>query len=221
MKIRDVPQSGRVGAMVSFKTPHGQFRRRYVIPKDPRTARQVSWRSARRRVAPLWGKLAEEQRAAWDRRAKEGRTRKRLGQSGRLSGYLLFLKLNCNLAALGLPPVLDPPVCPAFPANPVAQLIVTNNGGKVALKLKVSGQRGEHILVRGTRPQSAGVTYVDHFTNLCVLPDPVGGWSDITEAFVKKYRVPRAGLKVFIQTAQQIDGWRDGWQQVRAIVPGE
>jgi hypothetical protein len=219
MKILDVPQSGTTGTMVSYKTRYGQFRRRHVIPRDPRTASQVNWRLARRRVSPLWATLTDGQRTAWNILAEDRRTRKRLGQSGRVSGYLLFVKLNCHQAALGLPPISDASACPPFPPNPVVQLIITNTNGKIALKLKVSGKRAQYIIVLGAKPRSAGVTYVDDFTNLDVMPDPEGGLSDITDLFVKKYGVPRVGLKVFIQTVQQIDGWRDLPQQLSAIVP--
>ncbi len=195
--------------MVSYKTRHGQFRRRYVLPKDPRTTVQVSWRQARQRLAPLWASLTEEQRLAWNLLAEDRRTKKRLGQSGRLSGYLLFLKLNGNVAALKLPAMSDAPGCTPLPPNPVAQLIITNTNGTIALKLKLSRKPAQQIIVRGTKPRSAGVSYVDHFTILGVMPDPDSGLSDITDLFVSKYGVPQPGSKVFIQTMQQIDGWRD------------
>jgi hypothetical protein len=43
--------------------------------------------------------------------------------------------------------------------------------------------------------------------------------SDITDLYVGKYGVPRAGSRVFIQTLQVIDGWDDLPKQISAIVP--
>jgi hypothetical protein len=60
---------------------------------------------------------------------------------------------------------------------------------------------------------------VDHFTILGVLPDPERGVIDITELYVGKYGVPPVGLRVFIQTMQQIDGWQDLPEQISSIVP--
>jgi hypothetical protein len=219
MKILDVPQSGRLGTAVSYKTRSGQFRRRYVIPRDPRTQSQVNRRMALRRAAYLWGKLTDSQRAAWTSAAHGVRTRRRLNQSGALSGYLLFVKINCNLASLGLPTVADPPDSPRFGLNPVGQLTITNTKGAIALKLDVSGKTTQYIVVLGTKPRSAGVTYVDHFTILGLLPDPVRGMSDITDLYVGKFGVPRAGSRVFIQTLQQVNGWEDLPKQTSAIVP--
>jgi hypothetical protein len=219
MKIYDVPQSGKIGTMVSYKTRFGQLRRRYVIPRDPRTATQVARRKAMGRARALWGMLTEKQYAAWKAAAHGARTRPSVNQSGDLSPYLLFIKINCNLAVVGLPMVLDPTAAPQFAPNPVRQLIITNTNDAIAIKLSVSGKLPQYIVVRGTKPRSAGVSYVDHFTILGVTPAPVRGWSDITDLFVGKYGVPAVGSRVFIQTFQVINGWEDLPEQISAIVP--
>ena len=43
--------------------------------------------------------------------------------------------------------------------------------------------------------------------------------SDITDLYVGKFGVPRAGSRVFIRTLQQINGWEDLPKQTSAIVP--
>ena len=220
MKILDIPQSGKLGTMVSYRRRSGQFRRRYVIPNDARAAGQLERRSAMKRLRLLWSTLTDRQHAAWNAAGRNRRTARRLNQSGTLPGYLLFIKINCNLAAIGLPPVLEPPEPPRSGANPVAELIITNTNGTIALQLSVVGQPAQYVVVRGTKPRSAGSTYADHFTILGVLPDPVGGVSDITSMFVAKYGPPPAGSRVFIETVQQINGWQDLPQRFSARVPG-
>ena len=125
MKILDVPQSGTAGNTVSYKSRYGQITRQYVVPKDPRTSVQLTRRKALGRARFLWRTVTDAQRAAWNAFAHGARTRPRLNQSGRLSGYLLFVKINCNLASLGLPTVSDPPDTPRFGLNPVGQLTVS------------------------------------------------------------------------------------------------
>jgi hypothetical protein len=115
--------------------------------------------------------------------------------------------------------VLDPTDAPQSGPNPVRQLIITNTNGDIAIKLSVSGKLPQYIVVRGTKPRSAGVSYVDHFTILGVTPPPVRGLSDITDLFVGKYGVPAVGSRVFIQTFQVINGWEDLPEQISAIVP--
>jgi hypothetical protein len=219
MKILDVQQSGTAGTMVSYKTRYGQLRRRYVVPRDPQTALQLKRRKTLGRVRFLWRTLTDAQRAAWNAMASAARTRRRLSQSGRLSGYLLFVKINCNRALVGQEITLDPSAAPAPGANPVRQIVISNTNGAIALKLSVSGKPAQFIVVLGTRPRSAGASYADHFTILDVLPTPERGMSDITELFVSKYGLPPVGSRVFIRTFQLIDGWEDLPLQVSAVVP--
>ena len=219
MKILDVPQSGRIGTMVSYKTRSGLVRRRYVIPHDPHTPIQVVRRKAMGLARFLWGTLTEQQYAAWKAAARGSRTRRRMNQDGALSPYLLFIKINCNLAIVGLPMVLDPPDAPRLSPNPVQDIIITNTNGDIAIKLAVSGKLPQYIVVRGTKPRGAGVSYVDHFTILGVIPAPNRGVSEITDLFVGKYGVPRAGSRVFIQVFQVSNGWDDLPVQMSAIVP--
>ena len=169
MKIRDIPQSGRTGTMVSYKNRYGQVRRRYVIPRDPRTPVQVTRRRAMGRARALWGTLTENQYAAWKAAALGAHTRRRMNQSGALSAYLLFVKLNCNLAVVGQPMVFDPPAPARFGPNAVRQFTITNINGALGLKLSVVGKAAQHIIILGTKLRSAGVSYVGLFRNVPVV----------------------------------------------------
>ena len=219
MKELDVEKTGKLGTVVRYKSPFGLVSRQYVVPRDPHTELQMSRRRDFSKARFLWGRLTDEQRFAWCFRAEGLHTRPRLNQSGPLSGYLLFVKINCNLAALGLPMVEDPPGFPRFGANPVGQLAITYIKGELALRLKVSRIPASDIIVLASRPRSAGRSFVDHFTILDVLPEPDRGWSDITELYRGKHPVLPPDSRIFIRTVQQIDGWRDQPKQTSALVP--
>ena len=219
MKIIDVPQSGRLGTFISFRNRYGQFRRRYVVPKDPRSPAQMGVRSRFGRVSARWRVITDEQRAAWTAAAREIASRSRLGKSGPLTGCQLFVKINSNLAFVGQAQVDDPPDYPRFGANPVGSLTITNTRGAIALKLSVPTAPTGNILVWGAAPGSAGASFPGRFTFLCMLPNPVAGVSDITKLYVDKYGVPPAGKRVFIHTRQQVNGWQDAPKQTTAVVP--
>ena len=119
---------------------------------------------------------------------------------------------------IGLPMVTTPPPIPVFPANPVVGLVITNTAGAVSLQLQLSGTRGQYVLVFGARPQSLGVTYVDHYPFLGVLPEETGAEIDITALYVARFGAPPVGKRVFIQTVQQINGWQDRPQTFSARV---
>jgi hypothetical protein len=219
MRILDIPQSGKQGTFVSVRTRYGQVRRRYAIPTDRRSPAQLRIRSSFGRVVSRWRGLTEGQRAAWAIAAQDVYSRPRLGQCGRLSGYLLFIKINSILSYQGQPLVIIPPERPTFDANPVGALVATNNGGEIGLKLSVSSTPAAQVLVLGTHPRSPGVTFAKHFTILGVLPPAEAGYSNITKLYIDRYGIPPAGTRVFIRTRQMFNGWEDDLKQTTAIVP--
>jgi hypothetical protein len=219
MKELDIPKSGKRANVVTYKSPYGQVSRQLVVPHDPRTESQMNRRIAFGRARFFWGRLSDGQRLAWNCTAQGSRTRPRLNQSGRLSGYLLFVRINCNLAAIGLPMVLDPPAVPKFPDNPVGQLLITNTNDLLRLQLEVACVPTGLIIVSGSRPHSPGTTFVDHFTILGILPDPDQGLSDVSGLYLAKWPGMPVGSRIFIRTMQQINGWENLPVQVSAIVP--
>jgi len=219
MKILDIPQSGKTGISVSVQSRYGQFRRKLVVPKDPRTNDQMRVRTNMGRFSAAWNFLTEEQRFQWNEQARETRSEPRLGKSGHLSGQQLFVKVNCILASIGKPMVTVPPERPLFGANPVVALTISNTDGVICLRLSASAALTADVIVRGAASCSQGVSFVRDFTILGVLPAGASGEIDITEMYVKRYGTPRVGQRVFIQTNQEMNGWEDGRIQTSAIVP--
>lgn len=213
------PQSGKQGVTVSVTTRYGQVRRSRIVPKNPRTPAQVRIRSNLGRISSRWRALTEEQRVAWRAAARKAASRRRLGKSSYLTGSQFFIKINSARAAIGLGLLVDPPEYPGFGANPVGDLVILNNRGEIALKLRVSGTSEAAIIVLGIGPRSAGVSYAWNFVTLGLLPAPTDGFSDITDLYVARFGVPKVGMRVFIRTRQQINGWEDAPKQTFADVP--
>jgi hypothetical protein len=219
MKILDIPQSGRCGDFVSVRTRYGQTRRRRgVIRKGPSPA-QILTRATFGRIRALWRTLTEDQRALWATDTCATSSRPRLGKSGRLPGYLVFMKVNATLAFQGLAPMLTPPERTTFDANPVAELVITNTAGEVDIKLSVPTDPATDIIVLGAAPRSAGVSFANHFTILGRLSAAEAGYSHITKLYVDRYGTPAPGTRIFIRTRQFRDGWVDHPLQTTAIVP--
>ena len=212
-------QSGKRGSTVSLSTPYGQVERQLAVPSNPRTPAQQRARGTLGRIASRWRGLTDKQRAAWITKAQQTSSHPRLGQSGRLTGCQLFIKINCTLATAGLDTVVDPPDRPRFSSNPVGALTITNMGGDISLKLQVSRAPAHYTMVLGTAPCSRGVSRPRRFTLLGTLPEPEAGVSDITDQYVAKYGVPPANTRVFIRTRQVADGWEDLQKDTTAVVP--
>jgi hypothetical protein len=219
MKIQDIPQSGKCADFVSIRTRYAQVRRRRgVIRKGPSPVQLLN-RAIFGRIQALWRTLTNDQRAAWAADTCATDSRVRLGQSSRLPAYLVFMKVNATLAFQGLALVLTPTERPKFDANPAGDLVITNTGGAVDLKLSVPTAPATDILVLGAAPCSAGVSYAKHFTILGRLPAAEAGYSHITKLYVDRYGAPPPGTRVFIRTRQMSKGWADFPTQTTAIVP--
>ena len=219
MKIRDVPQTGSVGDTVTYQSRYGLVRRRKVIPRDPRTAPQIDCRRAFQQARQFWGTLTDEQYLAWNTLARTRQTHPVLGESSVLSGYELAVKINMQLATFGLPMTPTPSPVPIFPDNPVSGLSITTTDGAASLKLALSAQPVQFVVVLGASAQNPGVSYVDHYKILGLLPEPEGGLSDIADLYLAVFKLLPAGKRVFIRTVQQINGWRDLPKTISARIP--
>jgi hypothetical protein len=143
----------------------------------------------------------------------------RLGQSGALSGFQLFAKINCTLTQFGQDQVDTPPLRPQFADLAPQSLVITNTGGAVALKLTCVGDPGENTIVRGSKPVSAGIEVCKDFRILGPCPAAVSGSADITALYTARYGAPKAGTKVYVQVNQVVDGWESLTRTYSAIVP--
>src|ERR1035438_7926412 len=138
MKISSIPKSGRKGSVVYLKTRHGNVARQYVLPRNPRTTEQQGHRDNVRAVSIRWPTLTPEQRAAWRVGAANRYFVSKTGRQVRLNGCNFFVSLNTRRADLGLPQFDPPPAETVSSPNPVAALAITNTGGRITLKLRVS-----------------------------------------------------------------------------------
>ena len=213
-KIIGPPQSGRVGSLVYVNSArYGPLVRQFVPPTNPRTPSQQENRSAFAAVSRRWRCLLPEQRDAWHLRASQDRTG--------LNGYNYYVKINVTRAHLGLSQYdLPPRPVPSLGPNPVGEVVVTNTGGQIRIKLRVPSPPGECTLVEGSGPVSAGVRCASHYRYLGLLPAAADGWSDITALCEARYGRPTVGMAIFIRTRQQVDGWMDVPKVTGAIVPG-
>jgi hypothetical protein len=209
MKISAIPKSGRKGSVIYANTRHGKVARQYVCPRNPRTPEQQGHRNNLLAVLRRWRTLSAEQRAAWRLAAPNKYSVTETDRRVRLNGYNFFASLNTRRADLSLPQFDLPTAEPVFRPNPVAELVITNTGGEMTLKLRVPSPPAQYTLLQGAAPVRTGVRSVQHFPFLGLLPPPTDGWSDITELYVARYGVPKAGTAIWIRTCQHIDGWTD------------
>jgi hypothetical protein len=219
MKIKSIPKRGRKGSVIYSETRHGKVARQYVRPRDPRTPDQLASRSNFGVVSRRWRTLSPAHWDAWRVAAGNRYIVTKAGRRVRPNGYHYFVSVNTQRADLGLAQFDLPPAEPVFSPNPVTELVITDTGGEISLKLRVTGTPAQCTLVQGARPVRTGVRFVQHYTFLGLLPPPIDGWSDITDLFVARYGVPKTGMAVWVRTCQHLDGWTDAPSVLRSRVP--
>ncbi len=105
------PQSGRQDKYVYYMRGGKQCRRRYVVPKDPRTAAQRRSRRTFAAASLAWShsrRLTNDQRQGWRVTGAKKQSRIRLAQSGPLTGQQHFVSRNSTRLRAGLPIRLEP-----------------------------------------------------------------------------------------------------------------
>ena len=219
MKILDIPQSGKRGLTVSQNSRNGLVSRALVIPANPETDAQLRVRGFLRSVASKWSSLTQAQRDAWTSEAGQHQSKAQLGQSGPLTGFQLYAKINCSLLNIGEAEVLTPPASPNFGTLPVSALTITNAAGVISLKLTTTDAPPENTMLWGAKPCSQGINTAPAVVYLGTLDSPVGGAIDISAAYIGKFGSPKAGSKVFVKVNQNMNGWEDVPRRFWAIVP--
>jgi len=210
MKMRGGKFSGSLRNEVFANTKYDQVVRSRPSRRPRATNARVRRQRGQARIAGQWRGLTNEQFAAWEAAAKREKTK----------AYWLFCQINGVLDAAGQPLVMDPPKREKIAPNPVEEMEIRNRGGKITLRVRVPRAPAEVTLVLGVRWCSRGMSVPrTNYVILGRLPKAVSGWSDITELYVKKYGVPRAGYRVFIRTQQIINGRKDAPKATRADVP--
>jgi hypothetical protein len=104
----------------------------------------------------------------------------RLGQNGPLTGQQLYTSINSVRSRVNLPESLEPPARVAIGLSAVGELVAENTEAGVRLRLRVTGELNEDVMVFGQEPCSSGRSKRRNVAYLGLLPPPVDGWSDIT-----------------------------------------
>ncbi len=90
-------KSGRCGDWVWYVRDGHQWRRRWLKPFDPKTAKQMAWRARLAAASKAYNEaLTDEQQDACIAAGAKRRTRPRLGQSGLETGQQYWVGKECK-----------------------------------------------------------------------------------------------------------------------------
>lgn len=99
----------KIGNTVFTKVRFGNMIRVKVSPTQPRTARQVAQRSALTTYARGWDALTATEIAAWNAFAVANPVKDVFGQSIKLTGMQMYVRLNVAISNVGGTAITTPP----------------------------------------------------------------------------------------------------------------
>jgi hypothetical protein len=115
---------GKVNGVVMSKNRSGAYVRTKVTPTNPRTAAQVAVRSNLSIFSQMWsGTLTAAQRAAWVAFANTYPINNIFGNSIKLNGLNMVVRINGTLAQIGVPAISTPPGSPATTPIPMGPIV--------------------------------------------------------------------------------------------------
>jgi hypothetical protein len=219
MKASEPPRSGKIGDKVAYISPFGQCYHAYFVPRDPKTEARSHVRGSFGLSSQRWGHvLTEDQRQHWGVAAQTVPSHPSLGQYARLSGQMLWIKIDNTLRLIGRQPALEPPPPVIFGPQPVGDLVAfTDEAGDARLLLNVSSAT-EDVMVFGQAPCSRGRMKPRRLYYLGLFQPANTGPYDITPLYTARFIPPRPGEKVFVLTCQHQNGWKGPEHLTSAIL---
>ena len=140
-------------------------------------------------------KLSAEQLDRWSLAGAQVMSDPRLGQNGPLTGQQLYASINSVRSRVDLPATLEPPARVAFGRSAVGELVSENTEAGVRLRLRITGELNEDVMVFGQEPCSSGRRKRRNVACLGLLPPPVDGLSDVTYLYEARYGELRSGTR--------------------------
>jgi len=167
-----VAGSGSIGGHTISRNRGGQYIRTKVTPLNPQTVAQTIVRAAFGTFSQAWKGLTTAQRTAWLNAVNDWKTSDIFSNVRVPSGSNLFVRLNSNLAQIGVA-MISSPLANAG-CDSVIATTLTYAVGTPALSLALSGgiPATVHAVIYATPPMSAGKSYSKNLLRKISLVEP-------------------------------------------------
>ena len=116
-------------------------------------------------------------------------------------------------------PARPPPPPAPFRLNPVQEVRIRWDAGRLRLELVLKRHVKCDLLLFGSAPCSAGWSNMRRPVYLGLLLAPGEGVHDITALYLARFRAPEPNEQVFIRVCQHRHGWESPPQDLSALVP--
>jgi len=193
---------GKIGGHVASQNRSGAYFRTKVTPVNPQSSAQVNVRSRLSGNSSGWRGLTEDQRLAWNNAVSDYKRTDIFGDIQSPSGFNLYVKLNSNLANIGIASIITPPLPVAVSTFDTGTL--TGASGTPALSLAVTPSTqptAETIIVFATPALSAGKSFVkSEFRQIGTFTAATTGAYNLLSMWNAKFgSMGAVGTKIFVK----------------------
>jgi hypothetical protein len=192
---------GKIGGHVMSKNRSGAYMRTKVTPTNPNTAAQSAVRSILTGLSQAWRGLTQAQRNAWNGAVSSFATTDIFGDIKNPSGINLYVKLNANLAEIGVSAISLPPLPESVPAPILGAITAT--AGTPAFTVAFSPTpiaADTSYIIRATAQVSPGKKFVKNlYRNVQIVAAAGTSPANILSAYVAKFGTLVEGQKIGIE----------------------
>jgi hypothetical protein len=196
-----VAGSGKIGGHVASRNRGGAYFRTKVTPVNPSTSAQAAVRARLTTNAQAWRGLTAAQRDQWNAAVADFSRTDIFGDLRNPSGFNLYVRINNNLASLGVAAVSVPPMPQSV--DSYSDPVLTYTVGAAALSLAFTAVAGDDsgYQIWATPPLSAGKNFVKSEFRLIDTGTAAGASPiDILAAYQAVFgNVGSVGDKIFVK----------------------
>lgn len=189
---------GKIGGHVASKNRSGAYMRTKVTPVNPNTTAQSKARNLLTSFSQMWRTLTDEQRKAWSGAVSDYAKTDIFGDIKKPTGLNLFIKVNTNLSNVEMLPVLVPQPLVEAPASSLNQAVFSLGSGELTIEYNGYDFNGKYVLIRATKPLSAGVSFVKSEFRVIGNGQVNAGNIVLSNAYQNKFGSPVNGDSIFV-----------------------
>jgi hypothetical protein len=152
--------AGKIGSVVATRSHYGLSLRERVIPSNPKSSYQSTYRSRMTTLSQGWKALTDAQRLVWETLAGTLKATNVFGETAMYNGFNTYVQLNSNRLLIGKTILSDAPAA-TYPTALTSFTIATNTVAALSLTFGASPLPAKnHLVINGTPGISAGKSFV-------------------------------------------------------------
>ena len=183
------------------KGKYGDYSRKRVKAKDPKTVIQKKVRSSFADLAAVYSSLTEKEALTWELAARNGSIRKIVTKKNNITAQILFNTLNRNRQEIGEAIIRTAPVITSALYIGLVEISITDgkNGKDMVMSILPEIDAETKVIIYATAPVRNSILSpnINDYKKIHVIDSTFKSGDSIIEPYLNKYKVmPKEGEKI-------------------------